>query len=162
MFRPAVACPPPDGFAIVMATGIVSIAAADHDYPRITTGLLIFAVGAFAVLMMAAVVGRCAFGDPRDGDVTVRLFTFVAACAVLATRLGWRTPIGWILAAAAVITWLPLAVLTARNMWHGRRILRERAQGAWELASVATSGLVILGAELSARWPVLWSVAVVL
>ena len=43
----------PDVFAAVMATGIVSIAAADHGYGVVSGGLVVVAAVAFAVLIVA-------------------------------------------------------------------------------------------------------------
>lgn len=84
-----------------------------------------------------------------DPDVTLRLFTFVAACAVLASRLASHLTVARILGAVALSSWLLLIVLTARNMsarsWP---VLRDQAHDAWELASVATSGLAIVAALL--------------
>lgn len=42
--------PPPDVFAVVMATGILSIAAADHGYRVLDAGLSLVAATAFVVL----------------------------------------------------------------------------------------------------------------
>ncbi|MEO7195004.1 MAG: hypothetical protein ABIZ05_09295 [Pseudonocardiaceae bacterium] len=42
--------PPPELFAAVMATGIVSVAADDHGYWRLSVALSILAVVAFVVL----------------------------------------------------------------------------------------------------------------
>ena len=53
----------PDVFAAVMATGIVSIAAADHGYGVGSDGLVIVAAVAFAVLIV--VVARATGGVPR-------------------------------------------------------------------------------------------------
>jgi hypothetical protein len=121
----------PDVFAAVMATGIVSIAAADHGYRVISAGLLVVAAVAFAVLIVMVARAWRAF-DFRD----------------LAARLAEHRIVLWILAAMALQGWLSLAPLVARRMWRHRESLRERAHGAWELASVATSGLAIVSAGL--------------
>ncbi len=48
-----------------------------------------------------------------------------------------------------VAGWLSLAPVVARRMWRDRGTgLRDRAHGGWELASVATSGLPIVMADL--------------
>jgi tellurite resistance protein TehA-like permease len=58
--------------------------------------------------------------------------------------------------------WLSLAPVVARRMWRDRRGLRERARGGWELASVATSGLAILMADLKIVFlaVLFWAVAI--
>lgn len=136
-----------------MATGIVSVAAADHRYWRISAALLGVAVVAFGILIGATVLGRFAFGDLRSPDVALRLFTFVAACAVLAARLEWQPVVTWVLAGVAAAAWLALSPLAVAAMWRARPELRSQAHGSWELASVATSGLTIVAADLSSQGP---------
>lgn len=140
----------PDVFAAVMATGIVSVAAADHDYRLISDVLLVLAAVALSVLVvLAATAWRRDPLDLRDPDVAVRLFTFVAACAVLGARLSDQRVVSWVLAGIALNGWLSLAPMVARRMWRQRGTgLRDRARGVWELASVATSGLAIVTADL--------------
>jgi tellurite resistance protein TehA-like permease len=92
----------------------------------------------------------------RDPDVTLRLFTFVAACAVLDSRLASQRVIALVLGAVALLAWLALIVLTAGDM--SRRswaALRDGAHGAWELASVGASGLAIV-ATAAARHSNWW------
>jgi tellurite resistance protein TehA-like permease len=137
-----------------MATGIVSISAQDHHYRLISFLLAAIAVAAMAVLTALAAVKtavrqRFPF-DLTDPDVTVRLFTFVAACTVLGARFLAHPGILGILATIAWITWFVLIAVTARSMWpHLGTDLRDRAHGAWELVSVATSGLAIVTAQLA-------------
>lgn len=144
-----------------MATGIVSIAAADHGFAGITSALAVIAAAGMVVLVVVA-----AFSWPRepldlaDPDVTIRLFTFVAACAVLDSRLMSVTAVLWPLTVLAAVAWVALAALTVRNAAARSWVdLRERAHGAWELASVGTSGLAIVVIALAQHtgWPVfLW------
>jgi tellurite resistance protein TehA-like permease len=153
--RPVDIEPTPDVFATVMATGIVSIAAGDHHYSKLSDALGALATLCFAVLVavvIAAAVARSRklFWDLTDPDVTLRLFTFVAACAVLDTRLSFNVAMLRVLGVVALLAWLGLIVLTARNMSaHRWAALRDHAHGAWELASVGTSGLAIVMGQLS-------------
>jgi hypothetical protein len=127
-----------------MATGIVSVAADDHHYRLISDVLAAVRATGLAVLMIVAARTRW---DDRDPDVTLRLFTFVAACAVLGARLRAQHAVLWMLAA---LGWLVLAALAVRNMKkRGWVALRDQARGGWELASVATSGIAIVTAELT-------------
>lgn len=144
--------PPPDVFAAVMATGIVSIAAADHGYRWISLVMAVIAACALPILVVVCAVSwRRSPLDFRDPDVLLRMFTYVAACAVLGARLAEYRVVLWVLAGLALQFWLTLAPLVVGRMWRNRWTpLRDRARGAWELASVATSGLAILSAEL--RW----------
>ena len=143
--------PSPDVFAAVMATGVLSIGAAKHHYVRISEALGVLALLGLAVLAILVIVTRrFTRWDLKDPDVTVRLFTFVAACAVLDSRLASRMVVVLILGVAASLSWLALIVLTARNVsarpWTAAR---DRAHGAWELASVGTSGLAIVAAKVA-------------
>jgi tellurite resistance protein TehA-like permease len=149
--------PSPDVFATVMATGIVSIAARDHHYTTLSDVLGILASVGLVVLVVvvaAAVVGtgRKLFWDMSDPDITLRLFTFVAACAVLDTRLSFNSAMLRVLGVAALLAWLVLIILTARNMSaHRWAALRDHAHGAWELASVGTSGLAIVMTQIASH-----------
>lgn len=136
----------PDAFAAVMATGIVSIAAAAHRFVVVSDTLAVLAVIGLLVLTVAAGLSWSRKPpDIADPDVAVRLFTFVAACAVLDTRLASIPAVAWMLAALAMAAWLLVGALTARSFARHRWVdLRERACDAWELASVGTSGLAIV------------------
>jgi tellurite resistance protein TehA-like permease len=150
--------PSPDVFAAVMATGILSVAAAQHEYRQISEMLGILATLGLAVLVVLVIVTRrFAAWDLKDPDVTLRLFTFVAACAVLDSRLADEPSLAWALGVAAPVSWLVLIALSARNMSsHPFAGLRDDAHGAWELASVGTSGLAIVATKValntSAHW----------
>jgi voltage-gated anion channel len=124
-----------------MATGIVSIAAADHGYRGVSFALATVASVLLAALTIAALVWLRP--DVGELDTALQLLTFVAACAVVGTRLGW-----WPLGVVALLGWLVLMPAVVRGMWRQRWVgLRDRARGGWELASVATSGLAIVAAD---------------
>lgn len=147
--------PSPDVFAAVMATGVLSVAAEDHHYAGISeaTGVLA-SLGLLALVALVVVRRRSVRWDLHDPDVTLRLFTFVAACAVLDSRLDAYPVLVRSLGLVALPAWLVLIVLSVRNMAaHSWRELRDRARGAWELASVGTSGLAIAVTKV-ARYPV--------
>lgn len=143
----------PDVFAIVMATGIVSVAAADHGHriisrvgDGVSTAMFVALVGA-AVYKIATRrhVVRVEIDDP--GSV-FGMFTFVAAAAVLSVIWeGHRRVVGsfTIVMSAA---WVVFVFLTVRAVVRtGWRKLRHQARGGWLLASVATSGLAVVAAR---------------
>jgi tellurite resistance protein TehA-like permease len=131
-----------------MATGIVSIAAADHGFSVISEVLIVIAVVTLPVLMVMVARAWREF-DMHDPNVTLPLFTYIAACAVVGARLADHRIALWVLAGMALQGWLSLMPLGVRSMWRHRWTgLRDRARGGWELAAVATSGLAIVSAEL--------------
>jgi len=147
---------PPDVFAIVMATGIVSEAARAHRYPRISMPMAGLAVAVFVVLALGLVFRvaarpMSAIAEITDPDVAFRMFTSVAACTVLGARFVAETDVVWLLGALAIGAWLVLVPLAARDAFRRARIdLRDHAHGAWLLPAVATAGLAITAADLGA------------
>ncbi|GAS92290.1 tellurite resistance/C4-dicarboxylate transporter family protein [Mycolicibacterium brisbanense] len=153
----------PEMFAMVMATGIVSISAADHGFGIISVPLAALAVVALPVLMYLAAVRWRTF-DLRDIDTVLGLFTYVAACAVLASRFADHPIAVWGLGAMGLAGWLSLVPMLLARMWRlGPTRLRDRARGTWELASVATSGLaIVFVAERILFWALIfWGCALV-
>lgn len=150
---------PPDAFAVVMATGIIAIAARDHGYDVIDVSLTLLAIVAFLALVLLS-IGQLLIAPARTAhrarspDVVVSAFTFVAACAVLGSRLTQQHVLVAILAAAAALGWLVLAPLAIRDV-RARPLaeLREHAHGGWLLPSVATAGLAITAADLAVHHP---------
>ncbi|OBH96057.1 tellurite resistance/C4-dicarboxylate transporter family protein [Mycobacterium sp. E2733] len=142
--------PTPDVFAAVMATGVLSIAAHNHGYSWISDALGV--VATVGLVFLAALVITTTVGsrqrlrwDLADPDVTLRLFTFVAASAVIDTRLSSNVWVLRVLGAVGLSSWLVLTGLTARNMLARPLLsLRDHAHGAWELGSVGSSGLAIV------------------
>ncbi|MDN5919294.1 MAG: tellurite resistance/C4-dicarboxylate transporter family protein [Pseudonocardia sp.] len=145
--------PSPDVFAVVMATGVVSVAARDHSYRWISLGLGLIAVVTFVVLGLGFVVRAATHPSrlvrlTRDPDVALRMFTFVAACSVLDARLGAYPAAGWVLGGLGLAGWVVLTPLAAVDIASRPAAdLRDRAHGAWLLPSVATSGLAASAAE---------------
>jgi tellurite resistance protein TehA-like permease len=160
-FRIAEVEPPPDVFAAVMATGILSIAAGNHHYRQISETMGVLAsLGLVVLVALVIVTRRFAHWDLKDPDVTLRLFTFVAACAVLDSRLASQRVLVRVLGVVALASWLVLIVLSTRNMLACRwSALRDGAHGAWELASVGTSGLAIVAAKVARYTPEHWWLA---
>lgn len=158
-----------------MATGILSIAAHNHNYQWISDALGVLATAAMVVLVglvLGLVAQRRIRWDLTDPDVTLGLCTFVAACAVLDSRLSAHPTIVRSLGVVALLSWLALSTLTTRNMaarsWTE---LRDRAHGEWELGSVGTSGLAVVTAQAARqtgdhRWLVIalpvWLLAIVI
>ncbi len=131
-----------------MATGIVSIAAADHGF-RVISGILIVVAAVTLPALMVMVARAWREFDMRDPNVTLALFSYIAACAVVGARLADHRIVLWLLAGMALQGWLSLMPLAVRSMWRHRWTgLRDRARGGWELAAVATSGLAVVTAEL--------------
>lgn len=147
--------PPPDVFAVVMATGIVAVAASDHDYWRIALCLKVLAAAA-AVALAAGFVLR-ALTHPRrvvrlvrDPDVALRMFTVIAACAVLAACWPAQLLLGLWLDGAGLAGWVLLIALAGVAVCARRPAqLRDLAHGAWLLPSVATQGLAATTADVA-------------
>jgi tellurite resistance protein TehA-like permease len=137
-----------------MATGIVSIAAAEQRFPVLALLLGVLAAAVFLLISIrfgvqlwrpAALVG--------EPDVALRSFSFVAACAVLVAR--WHTDsvlLAWTLGTVAVGAWAGLATYALFALRRRSIVeLRAHACGAWLLASVACQALAVTAADLAGR-----------
>lgn len=145
---------PPDAFAVVMATGIVSVAARQHHYPDIGDALEIVAIAMFVALAVGLVVRvaarfESAVHEIQDPDVAFRMFTASAGCAVLGVRFQDSPVALGVLGALAAASWLFLGPLAIRDVLRRPRAdLRDHAHGAWLLPSVATCGLAITAVDV--------------
>src|SRR5882757_6702612 len=102
-----------------MATGIVSIAAADHRVELISVALAVVAVILLPLLMYGtAVAWKRDSWSLRDLDTTIGLLTYVAAGAVLAGRFATSDVAVLVFGALALSGWIALMPNVIRNMWR--------------------------------------------
>ena len=142
----------PGYFALVMATGILSVALHEAGLLGPSQVALALAVVAYLVLVALFVArairhGRRMLGDARNPETAFGFFTVVAATGVLAAGLQGNglggLSIGLLIAAAAI--WLvlgyvlPWQVLMMRD---GEPIL-ARTNGTWFIWSVASQSLAV-------------------
>jgi tellurite resistance protein TehA-like permease len=172
----------PGDFALVMATGICSIAMRDVNQIAASVALLIIALAGFAAL--CAVLAwrivrhpRRVLADLAAPDRAFAFFTIVAACDVLAARLARDDHRGTAiaLASAGAAVWLGLTYAIPVRLILGPRPqpVLASVNGTWFIWIVATQAVAVSAAILdrstdgSARATALiavltWSVGVVL
>jgi len=149
----------PGNFAVVMATGIVSVALRQVGQVSVSAVLLVITAAAFVILVAAFALRAAAFPadlsrDLARPDRAFTSFAFVAACDVLGSRLAddRHTVAAIALAAAALAAWLALTWLVPGRM-AARRVRRPvitDVGGSWYLWAVATQSLAIAAAFLGA------------
>ena len=158
--RGAVATLNPGYFALVMATGILSVAMNNHGLAALSLSLLWLAVGCLVVLAVATVWRVVAFpsrirADLGDPSRSFGFFTTIAAIDVVGTRLavaGHRTAavvlllLGWGL-------WLVLGYLIPwlATVGERRHSPIESANGTWFVWVVATQSVAVLAATQQSR-----------
>ncbi len=147
----------PGYFALVMGTGIVSVAMFHHRLTDLSTVLLWLTVVSYVVLVVLTVsraalfpaLLRSDFDDPRRG---FGFFTFVAGTDVLGTRLalaGHRhvalglLGVGW-------VAWIVLGYVVPWTAVLGRedRPVVAGANGTWFIWVVASQSVAVLAAAL--------------
>ena len=149
----------PAYFAMVMATGIVSIAAQLRGLPRLATALLGFNVIAYILLWGLTIVRilrhRDRFvADLMDHGRCVGFFTTVAATCVLgnqfvlvAPRIEIASGLWWFgIALWAVTTYAILTILTVKPV---KPSLADGINGGWLVAVVAAQSVAALGGLLT-------------
>ncbi len=157
----------PSNFALVMATGIVSLAAHEHGLEIVALALFWFNVLAWVLLWCLNVLRmlrypRLFFGDMADHLRGPGFFASVAGTAVLGAQVmilvagGERIAFAlWVLALAlwAALTYVIFAAFTIKEV---KPTLDKGISGGWLLAVVAAQSLAVLGALLAAQAPQHW------
>ena len=149
----------PAYFALVMATGIVSIAAKLMEMPDVALALLVVNVVAFAVLWLLTIIRiicfpRDVFADLIDHQRGVGFFTTVAATSVLGSQIvillqGNRIALAlWFV---TLFLWLVLiyAVFAGLTVKETKPSLAEGINGGWLVAVVATESVSTLATLLA-------------
>lgn len=150
----------PGYFALVMATGIVSMAAFLAEMEAVARVLFVINVAAYGVLWLLT-VGRLLFFWPSllmDVKSHARgpgFFTVIAATCVLGAQLIQQTgaqSVAWVLWAMGIGLWMVVmySFFTAVTVRQPKPSLEEGINGAWLIATVATQSVAILGVLLLA------------
>src|SRR5262249_7935029 len=155
----AIATMHPAYFALVMATGIVSIASYVTGLTVVATALFWLNIVCFAVLWVLTGVRVVRFRDHLLADLThhgraVGFFTSVAATCVLGSQTlliggAWRAAAAlWAIGIVlwALVTYTVFSVLTLKAE---KPTLAEGINGGWLLAVVAAQSVGVLGAQLA-------------
>jgi tellurite resistance protein TehA-like permease len=161
MRTPALENLSPAYFGMVMATGIVSIAAHLQGWDSVALSLFGVNVGAYALLWVLNVLRMIRHRQRFFDDLTDHLrgpgfFTVVAATSVLASQfllLGHSFAIAATLGALAGVLWFVLtyAIFTALTIKRRKPPLHEGLSGAWLLAVVATQSIAMLSAMIASH-----------
>ncbi len=149
----------PSYFAMVMATGIVSVASFFLEMFVIAHVLFYFNIGVYLILWTATIFRlNCYWGklmeDLWDHARAPGFFTTVAATCVLGVQfilLQGNYFIAALLWVFAILLWLLITytVFTSFTIKEEKPSLSEGINGAWLLAVVSTQALAVLSAKLS-------------
>ncbi len=148
----------PAYFALVMATGIISLACGMLGLPILARALFALNVGGYAiiiVLMAARLVAypRLVVADLIDHSRGPGFFTSIAGTCVLGTQfvvIGHDSHAAWILWGLGVVLWCLViyaffAAVTLRAVKPG---LEVGINGAWLIATVGSQSVAILSTLL--------------
>ncbi len=151
----------PACFGLVMATGIVSLAAAMMGHPALALGLFYLNVGQYALLWVLYALRAWCYPRRFFGDMVAHLtgpgyFTVVAGTGILASQfmlLRENLFAGKALWLLAVVLWVCLTytIFTALTVRREKPTLDRGINGGWLLAVVATQALSVSSALLAAR-----------
>ncbi len=149
----------PAYFALVMATGIVSIAAHLLAMPPLAFALLAVNVVAFPALWLLTAIRIARFPREVLADVTdhqrgVGFFTAVAATSVFGSQImillgAWTAAMAlWVM---TLLLWIVLVytVFTALTVKQAKPTLDKGISGGWLVAVVATESVSTLGSLLA-------------
>ncbi len=149
----------PAYFALVMATGIVSIAAKLMEMSAIAQALLVINVIAFAVLWLLTIIRivrfpRDVFADLIDHQRGVGFFTMVAATSVLGSQIvillqNYRIALALWFVTLALWMFLIYAVFAAFTVKEVKPSLDQGISGGWLVAVVATESVSTLASLIA-------------
>jgi tellurite resistance protein TehA-like permease len=153
----------PAYFALVMATGVVSIAAWDFQLPVLAMGLFAFNLVAYAVVasltaLRAIRYPRLFFADMTDHRLGPGFFTAVAGSCILGTQfllMLHSLAAAIVFLALGTVLWIGLTytIFTALTVKREKPPLEKGLTGAWLIAVVATQSIAVLAALIARDWP---------
>ena len=154
---------PPAYFALVMATGIVSVAALGFHLPLTAKALFAINLFAYAVLtvltlLRAAIYPRLMFGDLVDHRVGPGFFTVVAASCLIGAQFlliaGSQTVAAVFLTIGAAL-WVGLTytIFVALTIKRDKPPLERGISGMWLVAVVAAQSVAVLAALVARQQP---------
>jgi tellurite resistance protein TehA-like permease len=152
----------PSYFALVMATGIVSIGAHQLGVAVVDVGLLVVNIAAYVVLVVLTAVRlarhrRDFFADLTDHRRALGFLTVVAGTCVLGAQMiviadSVAIATGLLIAGSVLWVVLTYAIFTALTIKPDKPPLAEGIGGTWLLAVVATQSIAVLTALLAPHW----------
>lgn len=152
----------PAYFALVMATGIVSVACELLGFGRLARALVAVNAASYVTLVVLNLLRvirfpRRVLADLVDHQRGVGFFTAVAATSVLGVQLALvlrEYTLATLLWALAIVLWAALtyAVFTAFTVKEQKPSLAEGISGGWLVAVVATESISNLGSLISPRF----------
>lgn len=159
--------PPPAGlagmhpayFALVMATGIVSIAAELMGLHAIAIALFVLNLGFYPLLWILTIVRIVRHRDRVRADLShhgraMGFFTTVAATCVLGSEcllIGGSWTAALVLWAIGIALWAlsTYGILTLLTVKREKPTLAEGINGGWLISVVAAQSVAVLGAQLA-------------
>jgi tellurite resistance protein TehA-like permease len=151
----------PAYFGMVMATGIVSLAADMLAMPGLARAMFYLNVVVYAVLWLLTLLRmvcypRRFFGDMIDHLRGPGFFTTVAGTSVLGSQfvlLAADYRAGTVLWVVAILLWIGLtySIFAGLTIKEQKPTLDQGISGAWLLAVVATQSIAVLSALLAAH-----------
>ncbi|CDQ09902.1 C4-dicarboxylate transporter/malic acid transport protein [Acidithiobacillus ferrivorans] len=152
----------PAYFALVMATGIVSLAAQAMSIPLLARSLFWLNGTFYGVLWFLTVWRMLRFGQRLSADIKdyqrgAGFFSVVAGSAILGDQfilLANDEMAGMLLWGLAMALWLLLnyGIFTAFTIQKHKPSLEDGITGTWLLAVVAAQSIAVLAALLDAHW----------
>jgi tellurite resistance protein TehA-like permease len=152
----------PANFAMVMATGIVSVAAQLEGLPWVALPLVWLNVGLYAILWVLTLLrvvfhGRRVLADLLDHGRVMGFFTLVAGTCVLGNQFVIvadqpDVAVGlWLL---GIVLWgaITYTVFTVLTVKAEKPSLAEGLHGGWLLAVVAAQAVSVLGGLLAPQF----------
>lgn len=153
----------PGYFALVMATGIISIAASQSNMPVIAWGLFLLNMAAYAVLSLmtairVAVHTNKVFCDLVNHAIGPGFLTTVAATCIVGSQivLLWKSPVvGFVFWLIGLALWFLIiySLFTGAITNPRRPIVQHAVDGSWLVATVSTESIAILGSLLAPEFP---------
>ncbi|MDA8252411.1 MAG: tellurite resistance/C4-dicarboxylate transporter family protein [Rhodospirillales bacterium] len=153
---------PPAYFALVMATGIVSIAAWNFDLSVVARSLFALNLAAYTVLAVLTILRiasypRLFFGDMTDHRLGPGFFTAVAGSCILGVQflvIANSTAAATGFLTLGVVLWIGLTytIFTAFTVKRDKPSLEHGITGAWLIAVVATQSVAVLAALVARHW----------